>query len=150
MSKTKYQIRLSTKIAKDAHKGQFRNDGVTPYIVHPIAVAKPFRRPLSTWPIKENRAIYISVALLHDVIEDCGLTKQDLIDKGVDPFIANVVDVLTHVRNESYLDYILRVKQNYIATWIKIEDIKHNMSTLEPKEKTRRDKYMLSLYILEN
>ena len=148
----KSQSKLALKIAKDAHKGQLRNDGVTPYIEHPIAVAKPFRRPLSTWPIKEHRAIYISAALLHDVIEDCNITKQDLIDKGVSPFIVGIVDVLTHKEYEPYLDYIIRVSHNYAARAIKIEDIKHNLSTLEntKKNKHQRDKYLLAIYILEH
>jgi (p)ppGpp synthase/HD superfamily hydrolase len=144
------QVELALEIAKEAHKGQFRHDNKTPYIEHPLAVAKPFRRPLKTYPTKEDREIYISTALLHDVIEDSNIDKQNLIDRGINPFVANLVEVLTHKERESYLDYILRVKRNYMALWIKIGDIKHNLSTLESKKKAQRDKYLLALYILEN
>jgi (p)ppGpp synthase/HD superfamily hydrolase len=138
------------KIAKEAHKDQFRHDGKTPYITHPIAVAKPFRRSLNTWPTKEDRAIYISAALLHDVLEDSNITADNLKEQDIDPFVVGVVKVLTKGEYEPYLDYILRVKRNYIARNIKIEDIKHNLSTLDPAKKIQKDKYTLALYILEH
>jgi hypothetical protein len=39
-----------------------------------------------------------------------------------------VVEVLTHRKGESYLDYIGRVKQNPIAVNVKIADISDNLA----------------------
>ena len=49
---------------------------------------------------------------------------------------------------ENYLDFILRVKDDPLAILVKIADIKDNMSSLN--ECSRKDKYRLALYILEN
>ena len=133
------QVELASKIAEEAHKGQFRHDGNTPYITHPLAVAKNFELPLNDLYSKKDRECYISAALLHDVIEDSDFTKQDLLDRGVDPYIANLVEVLTHKWSETYLNYILRVRVNYTACKIKIADIKHNLFTLDSKKKAQRD-----------
>lgn len=53
-----------------AHAGQYRKDGITPYIVHPIGVAEIVRQHGGT--VAQQAA-----ALLHDVPEDCeGYTKE--------------------------------------------------------------------------
>lgn len=57
-------------VARDAHEGQTRSSG-EPYIIHPVAVARilaEMRLDLET----------LQAALLHDVIEDCDVTKEDL------------------------------------------------------------------------
>jgi (p)ppGpp synthase/HD superfamily hydrolase len=132
-------VKLALKIATKAHKGQFRHDGKTPYITHPIAVAEKFKG-----------AIPKILALLHDVLEDSSLSKDDLLKLGIHPIMCHYVNVLTKKTGQSYLDYLLNIKNEYWVTKVKIEDIKHNLSTLEPKKKTQRDKYLLALYILEH
>lgn len=119
------------------HEGQYRKNSGLPYITHPVAVADRFE--------DETRKI---VAVMHDTLEDTELTSFDLSFKY--KFSMNVVmaiQVLTHCDDESYLDYILACKNNDIARAVKIEDIKHNMSDLAPG--SRRDKYIMALYILE-
>jgi len=140
------QVKLALEIAKEAHKGQFRHDNKTPYIEHPKEVAMRFYRP---FPIDETEILY-SVALLHDVIEDSKITAKELLKRGVRKIIVDKVVILTKIEGEKYIDYLLRVKEDSLATKVKIEDIKHNLSTLEPKKKAQRDKYLLALYILEN
>lgn len=55
------------RFAEEAHRGQFRADGKTPYIQHPLAVAELMGLWLEGHPECEK---YVAAALLHDVLED--------------------------------------------------------------------------------
>lgn len=131
---------LAQKIATEAHMGQYRKDMKTPYITHPEAVANSF-------PV--DHEIHRAIAWLHDVVEDTPLTCTEIFEMGIPQVVVDIVDILTHIKGEDYLTYLLRVKGDRMARDVKIADIKHNLSTLEPKNKTMRDKYTLALYILE-
>ena len=124
------------KIATKAHEGQYRWDKKTPYITHSQFVANGF-----IWGSFEN-----IVAWLHDVVEDTDITLQDIYEN-FPSIIGHAINAITKRKIENYLDYILSVKKNKIATNVKIQDIKHNMQTVKGAKK---DKYMLALYILEN
>ena len=66
-------LRQSYVVARDAHEGQTRSSG-EPYIIHPVAVSRilaEMRLDIET----------LQAALLHDVIEDCDVTKEDLEEK---------------------------------------------------------------------
>lgn len=99
----------------EKHAGQKRFNG-NPYIIHPIRVSQELSGDIEK-----------TCALLHDVIEDTKTTYQELKDIFWDE-IAMVVEVLTHRKGESYLDYIGRVKQNPIAVNVKIADISDNLA----------------------
>ncbi|NCB60984.1 MAG: HD domain-containing protein, partial [Gammaproteobacteria bacterium] len=64
------QVQNAFQVARDAHEGQTRSSG-EPYITHPVAVATI---------LAEMHLDYetISAALLHDVIEDTPVTKEQL------------------------------------------------------------------------
>lgn len=132
---------LARSIAEEAHAGQFRKDGKTPYITHPEAVANSFPQDCN---------LHRAVAWLHDVIEDTHITAAELINRGISDAMVHRVEMLTKDKHTPYIEYILRTKEDDIVKDVKIADIKHNMSTLEPKNKTMRDKYMMALYILEH
>ncbi|HBY92692.1 MAG TPA: hypothetical protein DEP84_01815 [Chloroflexi bacterium] len=66
-------VRAAYALARAAHAGQTRFEG-TPYIVHPLRVALL----LAGQPDLEPEARLLAAALLHDVIEDCGLTRDEL------------------------------------------------------------------------
>ena len=129
--------KLAKKIATEAHKGQHRKGG-KPYIVHPQAVAKELSKYYSMWET------YLPVAWLHDVLEDTNLTPLDLLNKGVPFEIVAIVEILTKRKNEDYLQYILRVKENSIATMVKLADMEDNSKTIQ------KNKYLLAKYILEH
>jgi (p)ppGpp synthase/HD superfamily hydrolase len=140
-------VKLALKIANEAHKGKFRNDGKTPYVTHPIAVAESLKR---FWgPRHPGLSTVLAIALLHDVVEDSDISITDLWEQGIPESVTIPVRLLTRV-NEDYLCYILNIKQNYLARMVKIEDLKHNLSTLDPKKETMKAKYQLALYILEH
>ncbi len=68
-------IEIAENIARKVHQGQFRRDGITPYIVHPERVARRLSED------SEAQA----VAWLHDVLEDTGVSEKFLIDAGITP-----------------------------------------------------------------
>jgi len=66
-------VRKAYRFADEAHLGQLRKNG-EPYITHPIAVATQ----CTEWKLDAQA---LMAALMHDVMEDCGVTKADLIEK---------------------------------------------------------------------
>jgi len=90
-------LEQAISIASIAHKGQLDKGG-EPYILHPLRVMMR---------LKEERQRI--VAVLHDVVEDTNLTIQDLIFKGLDCDLANVVQTLIKRKDESYDEYINRI-----------------------------------------
>jgi len=126
------------ELAAEKHKGQFRKISGEKYISHPIAIANKFT--------DEKHKI---VAILHDTIEDTDLTLQDLQNLGLDEKLIFYIDLLTRKDNQTYLDYILYLKQYQIPREIKIEDLKHNLSD-NPPTKCQKDKYLMALFILNN
>ena len=65
-------VKKAFQYADSAHLGQYRQSG-EPYITHPLAVAEL----CASWHLD---APSIMAALLHDVIEDTGSTRQELIE----------------------------------------------------------------------
>src|SRR5215218_4157572 len=69
--------------SESAHRGQFRKSG-EPYITHPLAVASI----LSQWRLDAQG---LAAALLHDVMEDTSVTKNEL-EKSFGKRVADMVD----------------------------------------------------------
>ena len=126
-------------LALKAHAGQFRRDGVTPYVAHPIATA-------ILAAARGGHSEAIETALLHDAIEDGGTTEFHLRASGLSKNVIDAVLALTKNHSESYKDYILRVRANPIAAFVKRCDIAANMSD-DPTPK-QRAKYVVALSIL--
>ena len=74
------------KFADQAHLGQFRASG-QPYITHPLAVAGL----VADWRLDAQA---VMAALMHDAMEDCGVTKAELVQRFGAP-TAEMVDGLT-------------------------------------------------------
>lgn len=101
------------------HAGQFRRDGVTPYYMHPVAVADYFE--LSFEKI---------VAILHDTIEDSDdpqRTKEEIRAEFPDEVYEAVV-AITKLPNEPLVDYWARVRANDIAKKVKVKDMLVNLA----------------------
>jgi len=133
--------KIAEDIAREAHKRQTRWDKKTEYITHPEAVAKA---------VKRDGVEYVTVAWLHDVLEDTSVNAVDLMSAGIPENVVTAVLAITRLHDEDYLDYILRVSNNKIARVVKVADINHNLSSLPGNgSKNRRDKYKLAKYMLE-
>lgn len=135
-------VRLAYRFADQAHLGQLRNSG-EPYITHPIAVAAQ----CAEWKLDAQA---LMAALLHDAMEDCGITKPDLIERFGSP-VAELVDGLTKLEKlhfntreenqaESFRKMLLAMARDVRVILIKLADRTHNMRTLSnaPREKWSR------------
>lgn len=126
-------VGLCASIATLAHHGQFRKDGVTPYIEHPKAVAASVVGD----PLLE------AVAWLHDVLEDTHETGQSLRRQGVPDRVIEAVELLTKWPGQFDDAYYARVLSDPVATRVKISDIRHNLSgNPSPKAEARYLKYL--------
>jgi len=131
-------LKLAEEISKEYHKGQKRLDG-SDYFLHLQGVAD----------LMPEEAIGLKiVAWLHDILEDTPMIKEKLLKLGFDEGLIKSVVVITREKGGNYLNYILRCSKDEIAREVKIADLTHNLSNL--KKGSLRDKYLLSLYILEN
>ncbi len=126
------KVRLAYRFADEAHLGQLRNNG-EPYITHPIAVAAQ----CAEWKIDAQA---LMAALLHDSLEDCGVTKTELIERFGSP-VAELVDGLTKLdklqfntreenQAESFRKMLLAMARDVRVILIKLADRSHNMRTL--------------------
>ena len=109
---------IAREIATAAHEGQFRRDGVTPYIHHPEAVARRV----------QGDEVAEAAAWLHDVLEDTSLTKDDLKERGIPDEVIQVVALMTHTNGISYERYLAAIAAHPIAKRVKIADMITNLS----------------------
>ena len=110
-----YWIHHARKIAAMAHYGQSRTDG-SPYIDHPTRVADAVEDRLKP------------IAFLHDTIEDTQVTLEELKDEGFPSYIIDAVDLLTHRKGVSNIDYWTKIKANPDALAVKLADINDNVN----------------------
>lgn len=135
-------VRKAYRFADEAHLGQMRASG-EPYITHPIAVAAQ----CAEWKLDAQA---LMAALLHDAIEDCGVTKAQLIER-FGAAVAELVDGLTKLdklqfntreenQAESFRKMLLAMARDVRVILVKLADRTHNMRTLEdvPREKWSR------------
>lgn len=136
-------IEKSLAIALRAHTGVVDKAGRA-YILHPIRIMT-----------KMTTDIEMSVALLHDVIEDSDMTAADLLAEGIPDEVVTAVLCLTKQADETYQDFVLRAKQNPIAKKVKIADIEDNLNVLRISNLTDKDlariaKYHAAWYVLND
>lgn len=120
--------------ASEKHAGQVDKQG-KPYIYHVLRVGLSFTQLEK--PAYVDPAIpleyYVIVGVLHDVVEDTN-ASIDRIFKKFGSEIASHVERITHFPHEPYEQYLFRVRTSYIATSVKIADIKDNMSRIPELE----------------
>jgi GTP pyrophosphokinase len=132
----------AAETATVAHAGQLRRSG-EPYITHPIAVA-------GIVADLGLDAMTVAAALLHDAVEDTGVTTE-VIDRDFGPAVALIVDGVTKLDRLQFdskeAQQAATVRKMLVAMaddWrvliIKLADRLHNMRTLSvmPEWKQRR------------
>ena len=183
---------LAYDIAYAQHKGQFRKDNITPYIEHPRQVVNILTKHLvsewnqheasydTKWQQKNELALpldflyksfsvaeYIATGWLHDVVEDCNVTEENLINsflqfaqedknKTRETLFVNTskwfnvidaVELLSKKEGQNYISYLKGIKDNQLAKLVKLADLKHNMSDLKPG--SLLEKYQISEWFLQ-
>lgn len=124
------------EIAEKAHRGQTRTTEeftvltsrglmtqkkkVEPFILHPVRVALN---------VRHTKGTAITVALLHDVLEDTEVTSAGLMNEGLgDGHVLKALHAITRSTDETYFEYIKRVSRNEIARVVKIADLTDNLN----------------------
>ncbi len=154
---TKLSAQKVLQLATMLHENQFRRDG-KPYITHPIIVGKICIDILELIcaPTEDEKRILLSAAYLHDVIEDCNVTKEGLINNGIDEEVVKVVEMLTKSEDIDYADYIIRIVEHDMqlslqqipyASIVKYADMVHNSNG--DVSKSKLEKYKLAMALIE-
>ena len=142
---SKESLELITKAydyAQEKHKDQKRSSG-EPYFVHLLNVAYELAK-LKTDPNT------ICAGLLHDTMEDCGVTKEEFLEN-FNEEIYEIVEAVTKISNLKFNDeqeyqsanhrkILIAMAKDVRVILVKLVDRLHNMRTLEylPPEKQQR------------
>ena len=135
-------VRRAHALAAKAHEGQLRLSG-EPYITHPVAVATIIADlGLDT--------VSAAAALLHDAVEDTGVTLAQ-IEGEFGPAVAAIVDGVTKLdrlrfdsraaqQAATMRKMLIAMASDWRVLVIKLADRLHNMRTLSvmPEDKQRR------------
>lgn len=135
-------VRQAYLCARSAHEGQYRRSG-EPYIIHPVAVAEI----LADLRLDHQT---LMAALLHDVIEDTEVSKEELAAQFGES-VADLVDGVSKLTQiefkskaeaqaENFRKMTLAMAKDIRVILVKLADRLHNMRTLGPlsHEKRRR------------
>jgi GTP pyrophosphokinase/guanosine-3',5'-bis(diphosphate) 3'-pyrophosphohydrolase len=144
-------LKQSYVVARDAHDGQMRSSG-DPYITHPVAVAMN----LAQMNLDHET---LMAALLHDVIEDTPVTKDELAElfghtvaelvEGVSKLDKLKFDNKEEMQAENFRKMVLAMVQDIRVILIKLADRTHNMRTLgalRPDKRRRIARETLEIY----
>lgn len=135
-------IRKAYTIAEKMHEGQFRKSG-EPYVQHPLEVAY-ILTTLHSGPST------IVAALVHDVLEDTEMTKEQMIvELGED--VANIVDGVTKISKlkyhtkdkvlaQNHQKILLAMAKDIRVVLVKLVDRLHNMRTLQYHDNIEKQK----------
>ena len=134
------RVREAYRFSDSSHLGQFRTSG-EPYISHPIGVAEI----CVGWRLDADA---LMAALLHDVMEDSGVSKQQMVERfGTE--VAELVDGLSKLdkvefasreqaQAESFRKMLLAMARDVRVILIKLADRLHNMRTLDAVDRAKQ------------
>jgi GTP pyrophosphokinase len=145
------QVWEAYRFSAAAHAGQMRKSG-EPYISHPVSVACVLASLHLDVPT-------LIAALLHDVVEDTGVTKQQVAEQ-FGKQVAELVDGLskldkiefqsaTQAQAENFRKMLLAMSQDVRVILVKLADRLHNMQTLDvmaPEKRRRIARETLDIY----
>ncbi len=129
------QLEEAIKLASIKHYEQ-RDKSNKPYIFHLLYVMNN---------LDDLKAKIVGV--LHDILEDTDITRNDLLNFGFSEEIIHSVEVLTKAKNQEYMEYIEKIKGDNVARKVKLIDLKHNtdltrLSEISDKDLKRNIKYL--------
>ncbi len=139
MSTLEYAI----AIAALAHEGQFDKAG-RPYIFHPLKVM------LRLSALEEQ-----ITAVLHDVVEDTGVTMEQLRNWGFSESVLSALESVTKKEDEDYEAFVLRAAANPIGKNVKLADLEENsdlsrISAPSQKDFQRIEKYRRAIELIRS
>lgn len=114
-------------IAAEAHVGQVDKAGA-PYVLHPLRMM-----------LRLSTSDEMIAAVLHDVVEDCGLSLEMLRADGFSEQVLEAIDSVTRRAEESYEEFVLRAASNSIGRRVKLADLRDNNDLSRIKHPTARD-----------
>ena len=136
-------ITTSYLLSAALHKHQKRAGG-EPYFTHPLAVC----RTLCEIDAGVD-AEMIAAALLHDTVEDCGITTEEIAEK-ITGKVATMVDGLTKVNIENstngdagktFEKFLVFARKDPRLYFIKFSDLIHNLDTLQHLSEEKQERY---------
>jgi guanosine-3',5'-bis(diphosphate) 3'-pyrophosphohydrolase len=144
-------VRRAYFYAEQAHDGQFRRSG-EPYVTHPLAVANI----LCDMHMDHQS---LMAAMLHDVIEDTGVSKSAIKGQFGDT-VADMVDGVSKLNKitfsshaeaqaENFQKMALAMARDLRVILVKLADRLHNMRTLDvlsPEKRRRIARETLDIY----
>ncbi len=134
-------IESALALATRFHNQQRDSDG-DPYILHLLRVMLACKSPLAK-----------QAGVLHDLLEDTSATTQDILDAGLSQPLVNTLKLLTHSKDLSYAQYILKLAEDPVATEVKMADLQDNYRIDRAKYRsdfTSHDALRLQRYILSH
>lgn len=146
------QVLTAYRYADAAHLGQVRKSG-EPYITHPIAVASI----LAEWRVDVHA---IQAGLMHDVLEDTGISKFEMAEK-FGPVTTDIVDGVSKLdklkfssneiaQAESFKKMLNAMSRDVRVILVKLADRLHNLRTLSvmrPEKRRRIAKETMDIYV---
>jgi len=125
------------QFAADKHSNQ-TDKGGNAYILHPLRMMMRLRT---------TDEELMAIAVLHDTVEDCGVSFDDLREFGMTERVIAGVKALTKQAGETYEQFIDRLEGNRDALMVKREDLRDNsdltrLKGVTEKDVTRMQKYM--------
>ncbi|PTN11379.1 RelA/SpoT family protein [Nitrosomonas aestuarii] len=127
------QLKNAYSFGQGAHSGQYRKSG-EPYISHPLAVARILGKLHMDAPT-------LTAALLHDVVEDTHISKEEISERFGES-VAELVDGVSKLEKikfqtqaeaqaENFRKMLLAMARDVRVILIKLADRLHNMQTLD-------------------
>ena len=131
------------KLCFEAHRDQTDKSGM-PYVFHPFHLAEQMTDEYT-----------VTVAVLHDVVEDTDITFEDITGMGFPAEVTDALKLLTHDDAVEYMDYVAKIKHNPIAKAVKLADLSHNSDTsrldvVDEKALKRVEKYAAAIKLLND
>jgi (p)ppGpp synthase/HD superfamily hydrolase len=132
-------------LAASEHLEQLDKGG-KPYILHPLRMMMRLRT---------TDEELMAIAVLHDVVEDCGVSYADLQLEGMSDRVIAGVKALTKQRGETYEEFITRCLTNHDAMLVKREDLRDNsditrLQGITEKDVQRMEKYAIAFKRIDN